>query len=328
VGERAARTQTKARNDGHDAEHAAWPLHIREPAAQQRLEDAMHALLEMGGARVARGFEEHGNVRLHTLCAGDGEPMLLLHGAGGGAANWFSMFAPLSESFRVIAPDLPGFGFSPSLEVTPPLGMFVANAIDRWLEARGERRVHLVGTSLGGLIALRMAQCNPDRVRTITLLDAAGLGTGLPLLVRCGTLPGCARFVRRTSRTGLDFFLRRYLTASPMPAGRREALLDFLHAGSVAGGGETVARHLGRFATMAGQTEVLAHDALQSIVAPTLVLWGENDRFLPVRHAHRAARGLPHATLRIVRGVGHSPNWERPDDVAAAILEFARTHEA
>ncbi len=315
-----------AKEDGHDAFDASWPSRIFETADARRLEHAMSALLQCGDARVTRRFEAHAGVRLHTLEAGAGDSLVLLHGAGGGAANWFALFAPLSKSFRVIAPDLPGFGFSPPVDVRPPLGSSMAGVLDRWLEARGERAVHLVGTSLGGLIALRMAQRSPGRVRSVTLIDAAGLGADLPLLVRMGTLPGCARFVRQTSRAGMAFFLRRYLTSSPMPRERWEALLEFLHAASAAGGGETLARHLRRFATLRGQSEVLGRDTLRSLVVPMLVLWGENDRFLPLRHARQAANAVPHAMLRVVPGAGHSPNWEEPAEVAAAIFEFVVAH--
>jgi pimeloyl-ACP methyl ester carboxylesterase len=286
----------------------------------------MLALLRSVGAHVTRHYEEHAGVRLHALSAGQGETIVLLHGAGGGGANWFAVFNLLSRSYRVLAPDLPGFGLSPRMHVGPPLGTSVARSIDAWLDARGEGRVHLVGTSMGGLIALRIAQDNPDRVRTLTLLDAAGLGKSLPLLVRLGTLPGCGRFVRHTSRAGLEFFLQRYLTARPMPEPHRSALLDFLLAVADAGGGETVAQYLSRFASLAGQTEVAGSRALEEIDVPVLVMWGEKDRFLPLRHARRAARALPRARLRIIAGAGHSPNWEMPEAVAAGILDLVRSH--
>lgn len=288
----------------------------------------MHALLGSTDARVTRHYGERNGVRLHALRAGAGESIVLLHGAGGGGANWFGVFNALSRDYEVLAPDLPGFGFSPPLQVRPPLGDTVARAIDAWLEGSGLTAVHLVGTSLGGLIAMRIAQRSPWRVRSITLLDAAGLGAGLPLLVRCGTLPGCERFVRKTSRGGLDFFLRRYLTSQPLSVERRELLLDFLLAAADAGGGETVAQHLRTFATLAGQTEVLGPRELAGIRSPTLVLWGEKDRFLPVSHARRAARALPNSRLSVLPGAGHSPNWEMPEAVAAAILDFVRSNPA
>jgi len=316
------------RHESHGADSALWLSHFRDPAAAARIEHTMHALLDTAGANVTRHFEEHAGIRLHALSAGRGEAIVLLHGAGGGGANWFAVFNALSRDYRVLAPDLPGFGFSPPLDVEPPLGRAVAEAIDAWLESRGEHAVHLVGTSLGGLIALRIAERSPDRVRTVTLLDSAGLGAGLPLIVRCGTLPGCERFVRSTSRTGLDFFLRRYLTSLPLPADRHEALLDFLLAVSEAGGGETVAQYLRRFATLAGQSEVLGPRVLTRITTPTHVLWGEKDRFLPVRHARRAARALPRSRLTVLKGAGHSPNWEVPEAVASAILDFTRSNPA
>jgi pimeloyl-ACP methyl ester carboxylesterase len=111
-----------------------------------------------------------------------------------------------------------------------------------------------------------------------------------------------------------------------MPEPHRSVLLDFLLAVADAGGGETVAQYLSRFASLAGQTEVAGSRALEEIDVPVLVMWGEKDRFLPLRHARRAARALPRARLRIIAGAGHSPNWEMPEAVAAGILDLVRSH--
>ena len=283
----------------------------------------MNALLAHGGVRADRLLEAKGGVRIHALQAGRGETMVLLHGAGGGAANWFGIMQPLSAAFRVLAPDLPGFGFSPPLDVMPPLGSAVAGAVLRWLDARGEGDVHLVGTSLGGLIALRLAQQAAERVKSLTIIDAAGLGAEVPLLVRLGTLPPLRGFAGSSSRAGLRFFFERYLTASALPAERRRLLLDYIRASARAGGNETLIANLPRFATMRGQSEVLSDQELRAVRTPTLVLWGERDRFIPVAHGYHAARFLPNVNVCVVPGSGHSPNWEMPAEVVRAILGFA-----
>src|SRR5687768_3370781 len=79
------------------------------------VDSAMRRLLELGGVDAQSRFVTVDDVTLHYLETGSGEPLLMIHGAGGGAANWYRLMAPLSERFRIIAVDLPGFGHSDSI---------------------------------------------------------------------------------------------------------------------------------------------------------------------------------------------------------------------
>ncbi|MCI0434680.1 MAG: alpha/beta fold hydrolase [Gemmatimonadetes bacterium] len=292
---------------------------------EQEVTRAMQELLDAGNARVTATWSDR-PVRIHALEAGHGPPLLLLHGAGGGAANWFAVFDALSRNHHVIAPDLPGFGLSPAHPFEPPLGEAVAELLLEWLNERSIAPAHIVGTSLGGLIAIRMALANRAAVRSLVLIDAAGLGKELPVAVRLATLPGARGLAGSTSRTGLRLFFHRYLTSSPIPAKPRELLLEYIRACALAGGGDTLTANLSRFASVQGQREVAADDDLRSIAVPTLVIWGALDRFIPVAHGHRAAGMIPGARLVTIPAAGHSPNWEAPDRVTGAILDFTPAH--
>ena len=82
---------------------------------------SMERLLAIGGVPVERRFVPMGDGALHVLEAGKGDPLVLLHGAGGGAANWFGVIEGLTDRFRLLAPDLPGFGLSDPIDLTSPL---------------------------------------------------------------------------------------------------------------------------------------------------------------------------------------------------------------
>ena len=288
----------------------------------------MTALLAAGDvAPASRVFEAAGR-RLHYLETGDGPPVVLLHGAGGGGANWYRVIGPLSGAFRVLAPDLPGFGLSDPLPDAPArdaLGVEAARALHDWLVDVVRQPCDVIGTSFGGLAALRLAQANPGAVRRLILLDSVGLGRQLPAIVRAAALRGLGRLLLVPTRTGTDWLFRTLLVsdASNIPAREREALVDYLHA-SARISARTLGLAMRRFAGAFGQLEILADDELARLTLPTLVLWGERDRFLPPGHGERAARVMPDASFAVIPGAGHSPNWERPAEVADAMLRFLR----
>lgn len=304
---------------------APWPRRILDPErpAHDAVKAAMSALLDVAGIAPRSRIDRIGGRDLHCLTLGDGPPLILLHGAGGGAANWYRLLGPLSERFRVLAPDLPGFGLSDP--VTSPgsasLGAEAAAALGEWVSRVVGSRVDLVGTSFGGLAALRLAQARPDSVRRLVLLDSVGLGRHLPLAVRAAAMHGAGRLLLSPSRFGTEWLFRYLLVADAraFPRAEKAALLDYLTACA-----HTCARTLRgaimRFAGPRGQREVLTDAELRGLAQPVLVLWGERDRFLPVAHGRRAARLVPRSGFRAISHAGHSPNWEQP----AAVVEHVR----
>lgn len=253
---------------------------------------------------------------LHHLEAGAGPPLVLLHGAEGGALNWFRLFHPLSEHHRVLAVDLPGFGSSPPREARAPLGSAAAEVVSAWMEQQALDRPVVIGTSFGGLVALRVAQ-RPSQVRALVLIDSAGLGRRVSWLVRAAAV---LRW-RGQGPAGRQFVFRHLLTAGPLrlPDEDRHALLAYLE-----GAPAVPPELLSLFAAFGGQREHLSEAELRRLAVPTLLLWGERDRFFPVAHSRRAARSMPNVELRVLPEVGHSPNWEAPDAVVAALLPFLR----
>jgi pimeloyl-ACP methyl ester carboxylesterase len=294
---------------------------VRTVSTVRTVRAAMERLLAHGGSSAASRY--HGG--LHHLEEGAGRPVVLLHGGSGGGANWFRMLAALSAKYRVYAPDLPGFGLSDHGSPAAPLGRTAAVVLHEWLLRTGLQDVLLVGTSFGGLAALRLAQQATDRVAGLLLLDSAGLGRGLHPLVRLAAVPGLTAPGVRPSRRGTAALFRGLLThdRSELTADVQAALIDYLHASANVAGTAYLASTLRCFAGPLGQREVVSGGELEALRLPLSFVWGELDTLLPVRHAHRAAARCRDARVVVVPHVGHSPNWERPGPVLAAIDELA-----
>jgi len=314
---------TRTPGGGRDG-HGEHSLRGR-PTSRVRTKAAMEALLALEAVEAESAWTELPHGRLFHLAAGAGDPIVLLQGAGGGAANWYRLLRPLARARTVYAPELPGFGLSDAVAPEAPLGLQVASVTVRWLDANlGDAPVDLLATSFGGLVALRLAQLIPERIRRIVLLNSAGLGRGLAIPVRIAGLPLISNAVRSPSRTGTAMLFRTLLTAdrSQLTGAHQRAIIDYTWLSAREGAGAELARALDMFAGLRGQSEVLTAAELAAMHCPILLLWGDADRFLPHRHGPRAAALLPNAFFRTLSGVGHSPNWETPGAVLNAIGDF------
>jgi pyruvate dehydrogenase E2 component (dihydrolipoamide acetyltransferase) len=283
---------------------------------------AMRRLLAAGGSRALGILSEVDGAVLHHLEEGSGSSVIvLLHGGTGGGANWFRLLPRLAAAHRVLAPDLPGFGLSAPRPLRLPLGVEAARLLRAWLDHADVESAVVVGTSFGGLAALRLAQAAPDRVRGLLLLDSAGLGRGIHPLVRLAVLPPLIRAAVRPTHRGTATVLRTLLTAdrSELNDVQLDALIDYLHASAVTAGVPYLAATLRAFASPRGQREVVTPTELAALSQPVSLVWGERDGFLPVADAHRAAALCRDAHFTVIAGAGHSPNWERAGAVADAI---------
>ncbi len=290
---------------------------------RRAVEKAMRDLLLVAGVDADSRWLELEGRRFHYLEVGRGPAVILIHGAGGGAANWYGILGRLSEGRRVLVPDLPGFGLSGPVEARRPLGMQVADILDAWLQRLGIEKCGVAGTSFGGLVALRMAQRRESRVERLALIDSAGLGREMPMAVRAIGLRVLGPLILRPSRRGTRFALRRFLTAGqPLDPAVEPALVEYLHRSAVASDPSILARAHRVFAGIRGQREWLSDTELVSLCQPTLVVWGRRDAFFPAAHAERASRLIPQVRVRWIEAAGHSPNWEAPGEVAEALDDF------
>jgi pimeloyl-ACP methyl ester carboxylesterase len=272
-------------------------------------------------------------VRDTAATSGRAEPALYVHGLGGSSQNWTDVAGLLADRVDGQAVDLPGFGYSdPGRRYT--IETF-ADRLIRYLEHTGRGPVHLIGNSLGGSIAVRIAGCRPDLVRTLTLVSPA-----MPFLdprrslqsrvVPLLALPYADRIAAwRMSRMDPQSMAQQVLEAcfgDPTRIGeqrRAEAIEEVKLRFTVE---HYPAAYLG---TLRGLVSSFLRSYLPGgdslwrvaarITAPTLVIGGLHDRLVDVRVPGQVARTIPDSRLLVLDGVGHVPQMEVPRIVARAI---------
>jgi len=260
-------------------------------------------------------------VRLRYFVGGDGPPLLLVHGYAGAAWN-FAELAPRLGGRRLLIPDLPGHGASSPLPVSRTLAPY-ADVLAGLCEAEEAAPVDVLGHSLGGVVALRLAARRPDLVRRLVLAAAAGISSSTRLSEAFITAVGIVRpgrvASRQTERIARSPLLRRLafglLEVSNSDALSRRAVHGFLRASPL----HTDALGAG--------LALVADDPrreLERVRCQVLVLWGARDRQVPLEDGFEYARRL-RAPVRVIADCGHLLIGERPDACARAVEDFLLT---
>lgn len=261
-----------------------------------------------------------------------GDPVVLIHGVGGWAENWREVMSPIGRTGRrAIAFDLPGFGESDppgDVEHFGPHDPFYPRFVAALLDELGIRAAHLVGNSLGGAVAYTAAVSQPERTRSLALVAGGGVGTDVALFLRLCTLPGVPTLSRLFGRPeqARDVLRTCFYDERRIP----EALYQEAERYGFASFGEFV-RALRSGVTIFGVRRSLREHwvALASRYAgPVVVIWGRQDRVLPVEHAVEAEDVMPRARLELIDDCGHLPQVERTDAFLGALLPFLERAES
>jgi pimeloyl-ACP methyl ester carboxylesterase len=264
-----------------------------------------------------------GNLKTRFWALGDkGTAVILIHGLGASADIWKYNVEALAEQHRVYAPDLMGFGRSDK-----PGPSFTAFDYTRFLHdfmnILNIEKASLVGQSLGGGIALHYVLQFPQKVKKLVLVGSAGLGKEVIWTLRLMSLPLVGELVSYPSRKGVELFFKL--------AVRNRALVtkDFVDLYydffSQPGFQKFLLKIIRSIINIRGaREEILAPNMnnLYKIMQPTLIIWGEKDRVLPLQHAYRGKEKLPNAKLKIMEGCGHIPFFERSEEFNRLVLEF------
>lgn len=229
------------------------------------------------------GIEEHwlkiDGMRVRFFAAGQGPALVLVHGASADARDWFKLMPGLAKHFRVLAPDMAGFGPAYPRKPKYTMAMF-AEYLKTFLDREAPGPVHLAGHSLGGRLSLEMALRHPERLKKLVLINSVGVGKTGPL---GGPILATFINVRRMMR-------------KPYPYPTFDESVE--------------------------DPWLRIPERLKTIRTPTLLVWGALDPYYPLHQGREAQKLIPGARLVVIRGSGHSPAREKPEEVLKHMAEF------
>jgi pimeloyl-ACP methyl ester carboxylesterase len=256
--------------------------------------------------------------------AGSGATIVLVHGLAGSSRVWKDVMPTLARTHDVIAPDLLGHG-----ESAKPLGDYSlgahASGLRDLLVTLDVASATLVGHSFGGGVVMQVAYQHPELCDRMVLVDSGGLGRDVSWLLRLGTLPFAEYamplvFSRWVAARGTD--ISRQLHRRGLRSPRLGEIWRSYSSLAETENRRAFVRTIRTVIDTTGQT-VSALDRLYlASHVPTLIVWGELDRIIPVSHAHVAHDAIEGSRLSILPGVGHFPQTEAPEQFVSLLLEF------
>ncbi|MFI5486220.1 alpha/beta fold hydrolase [Micromonospora echinaurantiaca] len=261
--------------------------------------------------------------RVRHRVDGDGPPVVLLHGIGRSLRDFTEQHELLADRYRVHSLDLPGYGGSlPMAEpyTLPALARFVG----RYLDAVGvEAPAHLVGNSLGGAIAMRLAVAEPARVASLALVNSAGFGREVTMMLRLLALRPLGRLLLRPSRAAARRTERALFHDAAFATAERVAYaLEVARQPYAARVLLETAHNLGTFRGVSPQWREELLTELARLDVPTLVVWGDRDLILPAAHLAAASTRLPHARTHLFTNCGHMPQIECAEEFSRLLVDF------
>jgi len=279
------------------------------------------------GAFEAHDVDLHGHRAVYRV-AGSGPNLVLIHGMINSSRHWEEVAARLADSHRVIAPDLIGHGDAATPRGDYSLGAHAASIRDL-LTTIGVERATIVGHSLGGGVAMQFFYQFPQRTERLGLVSSGGLGHGVSPMLRGAALPGSATLLRLASRprvvdslagAGARLRARGNSTGVYLQAVAR-ALGPLQESGSR----RAFLQTLRSVIDFQGQ-KVSARDRLYLLgEMPTLIVWGERDRTIPIAHGLQASAAIPNCRFETLPKAAHFPNLEDPEGLADTLRDWIAT---
>lgn len=266
-------------------------------------------------------FAQTKSLKIHYNESGKGDAVIMLHGGGPGATGWSNYFkniGPFAEKYRTILMDQPGFGATDSISIKEePRDLVHARAVKDLIDDLGIDKVTMIGNSMGGASSMRFAIEYPDRINKLVLMGAAGGGISItqPLpqegikimfgLYRNPNMEGLKRmiqvFVYDSSFMTDELVEQRYSAMMEHP----EHLENFMESMTP---------------PSPGLTDLSSR--LNEIKAKTLIIWGRDDRFVPLDHGLKFLWGIPDSQLHIFSKCGHWAQYEHADEFNQLVLDF------
>jgi pimeloyl-ACP methyl ester carboxylesterase len=275
------------------------------------------SITEAGTSR----FVTVGGVKIHYNEAGSGPALVLIHGGGPGASGWSNYsrnIEPLSRHFRVLTPDLPGFGKSDVKPRGSAMPAWYATKMGEFLDALGIEKAHFVGNSLGGMVTLRLALDRPEKVDRMVLM-----GPG-------GSIPMFSQFPTEAIKTLLFF----YDGPGPSLERLRGFVKDFVYDPSkitdelLEGRMKTALQpHIVETPPMrpdptAKLEQLWSDPRLASVPHETMIIWGREDKVMPIDMSFAYLKQIPRARLYVLPQCGHWAQWEHAEEFNSVTAGF------
>ncbi|MEU4085489.1 alpha/beta hydrolase [Streptomyces aureus] len=269
----------------------------------------------------------HGYRRAYRM-AGEGPALVLIHGIGDSSATWAELIPDLARTHTVIAPDLLGHGDSDKPRADYSVAAY-ANGVRDLLATLDIESATLVGHSLGGGVAMQFAYQFPERTERLILVSAGGVGGEVTPALRAVSLPGAHLLLSALRLPGMSLhvglFLRLMRLVDADLARDAPELLNLVDALPDATSRSAFIRTLRGVVDWRGQAVTMLDRCYLTEGMPTMLLWGDRDGVVPVRHAHGAHAAMPGSRLEIFEGAGHFPFHSDPARFLALVQEFTST---
>lgn len=271
----------------------------------------------LAGLELSIRYVQVGEWRTRVLEAGEGEPLVLMHGTGGHLEAYAHNIVPLAERFRVIAYEYPGHGYTTHATRDLELPDYVAH-LDGLLDALGVDRANLSGESLGGWVALKYAAAHPERVGKVVLNTPGGTMATPEVMERIRSLSQAAADDPTEERIRARL---EWLMADPSSV--TDELVDIRRAIYARPGFAESMRHILCLQDPEIRERNLVTDAeLAAVTCPALVVWTSDDPSGPAAAGMNMAAKMPDARFEVIKDAGHWPQWEQSETFNALALEF------
>jgi pimeloyl-ACP methyl ester carboxylesterase len=257
-----------------------------------------------------------GGIETRYLEAGSGDPVLMLHGSGpgvSGQANWQHNIPALSRRFRVLAPDIVGFGATERPDDIVYSLRTWTDHVWAFLDAHGIETTAIVGNSLGGRIALQMATDSPERISRMVLMGSPGVGM-------TPTEGLAALRAYEPSHDAMRALLRNYFAVDPTLI--TDELVAIRYEASVADGAFEAYRAMFFDPRHKGSELGITEDEVRAIITPALLVHGREDKVVPLSVSVTMVSLLPNADLHVFSHCGHWTQIERADEFSALVSDY------
>lgn len=261
---------------------------------------------------------------------GSGPALLLIHGINIGWGQWYPNLVALSKCFTVYAIDLPGAGGSSKINFTKSSleGDFV-DTVEGFIKKMGLKKVSIVGHSLGGWVALKLALREGNRLDKLVLINSMGFSDRIPLIYKMISFLPFARLISHTvmwpSRKNLKKFLVSVLHRKNKI---NEVFVDYYFEGVHRGGYSHPLMLIQRLSSFYKMSEsLILTNELSKIQNQTLIIVGEKDPLIPAEHVQKKYKIIPNVQLEVIKDVGHVVSLEDSGIFNELVLRFLGCHK-